>query len=179
MRKIIVSEFLTLDGVMEAPDKWQLKFVNEEMSDDIEGEIVAADGLLYGRTTYLAMAAAWPSRTGTIADQFNKLPKHVVSTTLEKAEWNNSTLINGNIIEEIIKLKEQQGKPLLVWGSWKLVQALIQNKLIDEYRLYIHPILQGTGKRLFEEGIPAGEMKLAGSKALSTGVVILNYKTIH
>lgn len=175
MRKVVVSEFLTLDGIMEAPDKWQLKYVNEEMGNDVEKEICSADSLLFGRTTYLTMAGAWPTRTGTVADKFNPLPKHVVSTTLEKAEWNNSKIIKSNFIEEITKLDGR----ILVWGSWKLVQTLIQNNLVDEYRLYVHSFIQGQGKRLFEEGTHTQDLKLIETKILGTGVVVLNYRSIN
>src|SRR6185312_13354295 len=147
MKKIVVTEFLSLDGVMEAPDKWQMGYVNEEMGKDILDELVKSDALLFGRTTFDGMAAAWPSRKDAAADKFNNLPKFVVSTTLNKTDWNKSTIIKSNVTEELKKLKHQTGTQILVWGSLKLVQMMMEYNLIDEYRLYIHPCLLGKGKR--------------------------------
>lgn len=176
MGKIIVSEFLTLDGIMDAPDKWQIKYTNDEMANDIEEELCKADILLYGRTTYLTMAGAWPSRTGTIAYKFNNLPKYVVSTTMKKAEWNNSTIIGENISEEITKLKQLPGKRILIWGSKLLVHSLQKCGLIDEYRLYIHPVILGSGDRLFGDNAQLQEMELTNSKIFNTGTFAGTYK---
>ena len=171
MRRIIVSAFVTLDGVAEAPEKWQLKFVNEEMNADTEKEISKADALLFGRTTFQIMAEPWKSRTGTTADKFNSLPKYVVSTSLQNTNWNNSKIISANFIEEISKL---QGR-ILIWGSIRLVQSLLKNKLIDELRLYVHPLIKGSGKRLFEEESLHNEVKLVETKRLNNGVIISHY----
>lgn len=176
MGKIIVSEFLTLDGIMEAPDKWQIKYTNEEMASDIEEELNKTDMLLYGRTTYLTMANAWPSRTGAIADRFNSLPKYVVSTTLQKADWNNSEIIKENVVPEIARLKELPGKRILVWGSMALVHTLQKHDLIDEYRLYIHPVTLGSGGRLFGENVQLQEMELSNTKIFETGTFAGTYK---
>jgi dihydrofolate reductase len=171
MRRIIVSAFVTLDGVAEAPEKWQLRYVSEEMNADTENEICKADALLFGRTTFQIMAEPWKSRAGKTADKFNTLPKYVVSGSLQKANWNNSKIISTNFLEEISKL---QGR-ILIWGSIKLVQSLLKNKLVDELRLYLHPLIKGPGKRLFEEESLYNEVKLIETKRLSNGVIISQY----
>lgn len=180
MRKLVVAEFLTLDGVMEAPEKWNSKYLNdEEMTNDILDDFSASDSLLFGRTTYQFLAARWPARTGEMADKFNNLPKHVVSTTLQKAEWNNSAIINANVSEEIKKIKESRiagGKNILVWGSHTLVQTLMRDNLVDEYKLYVYPLTLGTGKRLFEEGTVGQTLKLINARIFSTGAIAMVYQ---
>ena len=176
MGQIIVSEFLSLDGVMESPDRWQTGYVNEQMSRDIEREISSADVLLFGRTTFLTMAEAWPSRTGPIADRFNNLPKVVVSTTLEETRWNRSRLTSENVVDEIRKLKQETSRSILVWGSWGLVQTLMKQTLIDAYHLYVHPCLLGSGKRLFGNDFPAQNLELLSSEAFTTGVIVQSYQ---
>lgn len=177
MRKLVVAEFLTLDGVMEAPEKWNSNYMNdEEMTNDILEDFTASDSLLLGRTTYQFLEERWPVRTGEMADKFNNLPKYVVSTTLQKAEWNNSAIINVNVIEEIKKLKDQSGKNILVWGSNALVQTLMRDKLVDEYKLYVYPLTLGTGKHLFEKGNTAQTLKLINTRIFPTGVIALIYQ---
>ncbi len=159
MRKVIVSEYVTLDGVMEDPGGgeksehggWSFQFWNEEAAKYKFDELFASDALLLGRVTYQGFAKAWPSMTDEhgFADRMNGLPKFVVSTTLEEVEWNNSRLIKGNIAEEVYKLKQQPGQDILVAGSGELVHTLMQHDLIDEYRIMVHPVVLGSGKRLF------------------------------
>lgn len=178
MRKILVSQFLTLDGVMEAPEKWNANYLNDaELVNEILTDIAASDSLLFGRTSYEFFAARWPSRTGELADKLNTLPKLVVSTTLQKAEWHNSTIINANASDEIKKMKYQMGKNILVFGSYKLIQTLINDKLIDEYKLFVYPLTFGTGKHLFEQGATGQTLKLVALKSLATGVVAMTYQT--
>jgi dihydrofolate reductase len=141
MRRVVVSEFVSLDGVMEAPDKWHFQFWHEEMGKYKYDELFASDALLLGRVTYEGFAAAWPSRAGDddFADRMNDLPKYVVSTSLEESlEWNNSSLIKGNTAEEVSRLKQQPGQDILIAGSADLVNTLMPYGLIDEYRLMIH-----------------------------------------
>jgi dihydrofolate reductase len=178
MRKVIVSEYVTLDGVMEAPNKWSFQFWSEESAKFKLDELFASDALLLGRVTYQGFAAAWPSMTDEagFADRMNSLPKYVVSTTLETAEWNNSTLIKGNIAEEVSRLKQQPGQDILIAGSAQLINSLIEAGLIDEYRLMVHPIVVGGGKRLFKEGSARKALKLVESMTLGSGVVILIYQ---
>lgn len=173
---MLVSEFLTLDGVMEAPEVWNPPFRTEEMTQDILDVLSASDALLYGRVTYEAMAAAWPSRTGELADLHNRLPKYVVSTTLQKAEWNNSRLIRGDVAQEVQQLKQQPGRQILIWGSRQLVHALMLHDLVDEYRLYVHPVVLGDGKRLFADRTGQEVMRLIDTKAFTSGVVALSYE---
>ena len=176
MRKVIVSQFLTLDGVMQDPHKWSFPFWSDETGKFKDKELFASDGLLLGRVTYEGFAAAWPGRTDEdgYADRINSFPKFVVSTTLDKAEWDNSTLIKENVAEEVAKLKQQSGQDILVFGSGKLVQTLIQHDLIDEYRLLVYPIVLGEGMRLFQEGSKT-TLKLVENRPMGAGVVLLTY----
>jgi dihydrofolate reductase len=178
MRRVVVSEFVSLDGVMEAPDKWHLQFWHEEMGKYKDDELFASDALLLGRITYEGFAAAWPSRAGDdFADRMNGLPKYVVSTTLEEPlEWNNSTLIKGNVAEEVSRLKQQPGQDILVAGSADLVNTLMPHGLIDECRLVIHPIVVGNGKRLFRDESDTTILRLVETKTFGSGVVVLTYQ---
>jgi dihydrofolate reductase len=179
MRKVIVSEFLTLDGVMEASEQWQPPYVSDDVAEEIRVGIHAAEASLLGRVTYEIFAAYWPLQTHNefgIADKLNSEHKFVVSSTLEKAEWNNSTLIKGNVAEEIRKLKQQPGGDIRVVGSATLVQSLMHANLIDEYRLMVHPLVLGRGKRLFNDGMETTGLKLVEAKAFSSGVVLLCYQ---
>jgi dihydrofolate reductase len=184
--RLVVTEFVTVDGVMEDPGGaegfehggWSMRFFDEEIAKFKLDELLATDALLLGRVTYEGFAAAWPSRTDDagFADRMNSLPKFVVSTTLNQADWNNSTLIKGNVAEEVSKLKEQPGQDLVVHGSGELVQTLMQHDLVDEYRLMIQPIVLGSGKRLFREGSETSVLRLADTKTFGPGVVVLFYQ---
>ncbi len=174
MRKIVVTEFVSLDGVIEEP-AWTFKYWNDEIAAFKGEETSANEALLLGRVTYQGFASAWPQSTDEGADYFNNARKYVVSTTLDGAEWSNSTLIKGDIVAEITKLKQQDGSDLVVHGSATLVQTLMQHDLVDSYRLLIYPVVLGKGKRLFKEGIPA-TLKLLESQPFSSGVVALIYE---
>lgn len=178
MRGVIVTEFVTLDGVMEAPEKWTFPFGNEEAAKFKRDELFESDALLLGRVTYEGFAAAWPSRTDEegFADRMNSLPKFVVSTTLKQVDWNNSSLIKSNVAEEVAKLKQQPGQGILIYGSGQLVNSLIQGGLIDEYRLMVYPLVMGSGKRLFRNAHDTTTLSLVESKAFKTGVVVLTYQ---
>lgn len=176
MRKLIASEYVTLDGVMESPEKWSLQFFDEDAAKYAYDQLFASDALLLGRVTYEGFAAAWPSRAGDeFADRMNGLPKYVVSTTLEEAEWNNSTLIK-NIAEEVAELKRQPGQDILIYGSGELVRTLMRHDLIDEYRIWLHPIVVGSGKRLFEDEGEARVLSLVHSTTFGSGTVVLSYR---
>jgi dihydrofolate reductase len=176
VRKIVVTEFLSVDGVMEEP-AWTFPYWNGEIAKFKGEESSASDALLLGRVTYQGFAAAWPESKDEGADYFNSVRKYVVSNTLEEPlEWTNSTLIKANIVEEITNLKQQDGKDITVHGSATLVQALMQHDLVDRYRLLVYPVVLGKGKRLFKEGIPA-TLKLLGSQSFSSGVVALVYES--
>ncbi|MCI0609066.1 MAG: dihydrofolate reductase family protein [Anaerolineae bacterium] len=177
MRKIIVSEFLSLDGVMEEP-KWTFPYWNEEIARFKSGEDFVTDAVLIGRVTYDGFSKAWPSRTDEESGgaRMNSIPKYVVSNTLRNPEWNNSHVISGNVIDEIKKLKQQAGKNLLLYGSNTLVKTLMQNDLADQYSLLIYPIVLGTGMKLFQEGIPNMPLKLINSQTFSNGVTAVIYE---
>jgi dihydrofolate reductase len=179
MSKIVVSEFLSADGVMEAPDTWQFPFQTEEMGAITERQTRDTDAYLLGRVTYEVFAGFWPTQTHNefgVADKLNSAPKYVVSTTLQKADWNNSTQIKSNVIEEIRKLKQQPGKNMGVAGSPTLVQSLLQSNLLDELTLMVHPVVVGSGKRLFKDGSDLKRLKLVDTETTSTGVAILTYQ---
>lgn len=180
MRKIIAFEYVSLDGVMdmEASEQWHLPFWNDELAKDAHDLLFASDALLLGRVTYEGFAATWPSITDEqgFADRMNSLPKYVVSTTLTQVEWNNSRLIKGNVAEELTKLKQQPGQNILIYGSADLVHTLTQQDLIDEYRLWVHPVIVGRGKRLFKDGADTKVLKLIETKTFSSGVVALTYR---
>jgi len=180
MTKIVVSEFLTLDGVMEASETWQPAYVSDDVAEAITSHIQGADGSLYGRVTYEMFVRYWPLQKNNefgIADKLNSEPKYVVSTTLQKADWNNTTLIKGDALEAIRKLKQQPGGYLRLVGSATLAQSLMQAGLIDEYWLLVHPLVRGSGKRLFYEGMEKAALKLVEAKPFSSGVVLLRYQT--
>jgi len=179
LRKIIVSEFLTLDGVMESPDKWQPSYVSDDVAETIQTQILGYGAMLLGRVTYEEFTAYWPLQTNNefgIANKLNSMPKFVVSSTLEKAEWNNSTLIQENVLEGITRLKQQGDGDIQLTGSATLVQALMQSDLIDEFRFLVHPIVMGSGKRLFKDGMDTKALKLIESSTFSSGVVALTYQ---
>lgn len=190
MRRLIVGEFLTLDGVMQAPGGadedteggfdhggWQMAYFDEIFGQTVMEGLAAADALLLGRKTYEIFAAFWPNQPegDPIAPTMNAFDKFVVSSTLESAEWVNSTVIRNDVVGEIKKLKERPGKDIRVIGSGELTQTLIEQDLVDEYSLMIHPIVLGKGKRFFREGTPPTRLKLVDSTTTSAGVLILTY----
>ncbi|MGD0750559.1 MAG: dihydrofolate reductase family protein [Anaerolineales bacterium] len=184
MRKIIVSEFVTLDGIMDDPGGaekserggWAFQFERGPEGDKFKlDEVMEAEALLLGRVTYEGFAAAWPSRTGEFAEKMNNMPKYVVSSTLVEPKWNNSRLIKSNVIEEVSKLKASPGGDILVAGSGRLVNTLLQQALVDVFRLIVYPVILGKGKRLFNEGIANLPLRLEQAKPVGSGVVILVY----
>ena len=179
MRKVTAGLFLSLDGVVESPEKWQLPYFNDEMGEAIGAAMAATDTMLLGRVTYQEFASYWPgvsAKDQPFANHMNNTPKFIVSTTLaEPLEWQNSTLIKENVAEEISTLK-QPGKDISILGSATLVRSLLRDDLLDELRLMIHPIVLGTGKRLFEDGGNQKALNLVGSKTFSTGVLYLIYQ---
>jgi dihydrofolate reductase len=184
LRKVIVSMFVSLDGVMEDPGGaekfehggWTIPYWDDGIGKFKLDELFASDALLLGRVTYQGFAAVWPSQSDEagFADRMNGLPKYVVSTTLQEGEWNNTRLIKGNVAEEVSRLKEQPGQDILIAGSGILVNTLLQDGLIDEYRLLVYPVVLGSGKRLFKEGSNTA-LKLAETKPFGSGVVLLTY----
>lgn len=195
MRKLIVSEFVTLDGVMEAPggepghphSGWVFDFMGPEQLRYKLDEVLEAESLLIGRVTYESFAEAWPQRSerkpgqvaeGTeddmlvFADKMNSMPKQVVSTTLKDPKWNNTTVIGEDVVAEIARLKKAEGEPILVVGSRTLVHTLMEHDLIDEYRLMVFPVVLGSGRRLFPETTRKTVLRLVGLRDFTTGVVV-------
>jgi dihydrofolate reductase len=184
MRKLIVTEFVSLDGVMEAPggepthphSGWVFDFMGEEQQQYKLEEVLEADAQLIGRVTYESFAGAWPERSGPFAAKMNSMPKYVVTTTRDELEWNNSTPIKGDVVEEIAKLKQQDGGPILVAGSRTLVHTLIEHDLVDEYRLMVFPVVLGSGKRLFPESPDKLPLELVDTKSFASGVQVNTYR---
>jgi dihydrofolate reductase len=192
MRKIVVVEFLTLDGVMQAPGDpnedrsggfekggWQRDYFDDILGASILGALAETGGFLLGRRTYEIFAAHWPKQPpeDPLAGTFNDLPKWVVSTSLrEPLPWRNSTLIRGDVADAVAKLRAGDGKDVQVIGSGELVQTLIRDDLVDEYRLMIHPIVMGSGKRLFHDEGTIAKLRLVDSTPTSTGVLIARYE---
>jgi dihydrofolate reductase len=185
MGRIVVTEFISLDGVVEDPGGaeefryggWSFEIDRGEEGNKFKlDEAVEADALLLGRMTYEGFAAAWPSREGEFADKFNSMPKYVVSSTLDEPEWNNSTVLEGDVVEEVSKLRQGQGGDIVVHGSAQLVQTLIDHDLVDELRLMVFPVVLGSGKRLFGETSDKKHLRLADSKIVGDGVAILIYE---
>jgi dihydrofolate reductase len=181
--RIVVTEFVSLDGVMEDPggsesfkhSGWTFEIDRGEgMTFKLE-ETMATDALLLGRVTYEGFAEAWPSRDGEFADKFNSMPKHVVSSTLERPEWNNSTVLEGDLATGVAKLREQYDGEVVVHGSARLVQALLADDLVDELRLMVFPVVLGSGKRLFGETADKKRLQLIGTRTVGDGVLILTY----
>ena len=181
VRKVVAVELVSVDGVIEAPEEWAFSYSNDEMEEANTSGMAASDALLLGRVTYEALAAFWPHQPGgtPMVDYINSVPKFVVSETLEEPlEWNNSTLIEGNVAEEITQLKRQPGKDITILGSGALVRSLLRDGLLDELKLIVHPIVLGGGKRLFEEGGDQKALELVDSKTFGTGVLYLTYRPV-
>jgi dihydrofolate reductase len=183
--RIVVTEFVSLDGVMEAPGGdeefkhagWTFQINRGEEGNKFKvDEALDADALLLGRVTYEGFAKAWPSRDGEFADKFNGMPKYVVSSTLENPEWNNSTVLEGDPVEAVAKLRDAHEGDIVVHGSAQLVQTLVEHDLVDELRLMVFPVVLGAGKRLFGETSDKKSLTLADSKTVGDGVTILIYR---
>jgi dihydrofolate reductase len=185
MGKIVVTEFVSLDGVMEDPGGsedfehggWTFEIDRGEEGNRFKlEETLEADAQLLGRVTFEGFAAAWPSREGEFADKFNQMPKYVVSSTLADPEWSNSTVLRGDLAEEMAKLKREVEGTILVAGSARLVQGLLELDLVDELRLMVFPVVLGAGRRLFGETSAKKPLRLVDSKTVGAGVAILVYE---
>jgi dihydrofolate reductase len=185
MGRIVVTEYVSLDGVMEAPGGvedykhvgWVFEFDRGEDGAKFKlDEALDAEALLLGRVTYEGFAIAWPSMEGEFADKFNSMPKYVLSSTLEEAEWNNTTVLKGDAVEEVSKLRQALDGDIVVHGSSQLVQTLVEHDLVNEVRLMVFPVVLGTGKRLFGETSDKQRWRLADSKTVGDGIAILIYE---
>jgi dihydrofolate reductase len=185
MGRIVVTEFISVDGVIEDPGgsedfkygAWSFEFSRGDEGDKFKlDETMDSAALLLGRRTYEGFADAWPKRDGEFADKFNDMPKYVVSSTLKNPDWNNSTVIDGDLREEVSKLKDEVDGDIVVHGSAQLVQALLENGLVDELRLMVFPVVLGSGKRLFGETSDKHALRLSDSKTVGDGVSILIYE---
>jgi dihydrofolate reductase len=186
MSNVVVATFVTVDGVMEDPGGsegfehggWQLPFFDQDMADGVRDGLFAAGALLLGRVTYEQFAAAWPSMTDEdgFAERMNALPKYVASTTLKESLAWNAALLDGDVPAAVAKLKQQPGGDLLVQGSGTLVRTLMRRNLVDTYQLWVHPVVLGSGKRLFADGVAPASLQLVDTKTTSTGVVALTYQ---
>ena len=185
MGKIVVTEFVSLDGVMEAPGGedfkypgWSFEFDRGEDGNQFKlDETMEADALLLGRRTYESFAGAWPDREGEFADKFNTMPKYLVSSTITDPEWNNTTVLEGDVVDAVRKLRDEVDGIIQVPGSRQLVQDLVENDLVDELHLMIFPVVLGTGKRVFGETSDKKTMRLVESKTVGEGIVILIYQS--
>jgi dihydrofolate reductase len=181
MRRLFVSNLMSLDGSFEGPNhEFDWFAPDEEFFSYAKEMLRSVDTILFGRATYEYMAAYWPAALrDEIADQMNGLPKFVVSRTLQKTEWNNSSLLTGNLAQEISKLKQRPGKDIVILGSAMLASSLLQMGLIDEYRVIVAPLLLGRGNPLFKDVRQGIKLKLAGTKVLSSGVIVLYYQKLE
>ena len=184
MGRIVVTEFVSLDGVIEDPGGaedfkyggWSFEIDRGDEGNQFKvDETMSSEALLLGRVTYEGFADAWPSREGDFADKFNTMPKYVVSSTLQNPEWNNSTVLKGDVADEVTKLKQELDGDIVVHGSATLVRTLLDRDLVDELRLMVYPVVLGTGKRLFGDTSDKKALQLVDSKVVGDGVAILVY----
>jgi dihydrofolate reductase len=185
MGKVVISENVTLDGVVQDPagdegfsrGAWVgLIAAREDVAKVALDEALGAEAFLLGRRSYEWLAAKWPSRSGELADRLNSLPKYIVSSTLEDPEWSNSTVLNGNVVDEVSKLKQELSGEIVVAGSFQLLRTLIEHDLIDELRLKIFPVVLGDGERLFGETSDKRSMRLVDTQTLGDGIAYLTYE---
>jgi dihydrofolate reductase len=175
MRKINAGLFVSLDGVVESPEKWTGPYFNDEVGQAVGQLMAANDAMLLGRVTYEGFAAAFGTQSGGMADQMNNTPKYVVSTTLTSADWQNSTLISGDLVGQVRELKQRPGRNIGMSGSSTLVSWLLRQGLLDQLDLLVFPVVIGAGKRLFSEPDGQVPLTLTGSESFGTGVVHLSY----
>jgi dihydrofolate reductase len=177
MRKLIESTLVSVDGVVASPPLWAMEYRDKEVDADSLERFLPTDAMLLGRGTYDFFAEIWPSMTSEFADRVNGIRKYVFSSTLEKAEWNNSTIVRGDVKTEVTKLKREDGGDMAIFGHGRLAQTLLESGLTDELRLSVHPVLAGQGGLLFRPGAKRA-LRLVEAKTLGTGVVVLSYRPL-
>jgi dihydrofolate reductase len=178
MRRIVNSTYVSLDGVIEHLEKWHFDYLDEDANALVWDQLSASDAVLMGRRSYEGHAEVWPGRTDAFADKINAMEKYVVSTTMSRAEWNNTTVINGDLVEQVTKLKRKPGKGILMWGFGSVAETLLEHGLLDELCLWIHPVLVGIGgpgDLLFRAGT-SSKLKLVDNRIFNSGVVVLIYR---
>jgi dihydrofolate reductase len=175
VRKVIESTLVSLDGVIGDPQVWADEYFDDEATALAQQQLLVSDAMLMGRRTYEMFASMWPASTGAYADRINGIRKYVFSSTLQTAEWSNSTIISGDVPAAVGELKQQDGQDLVMYGHGPLGQTLLEHQLLDELRLWVHPLLVGRGTTLFREGANA-TLELVTAETLQTGVVILTYQ---
>ena len=175
MRKIIESTLVSADGVIGSPPLWAMDYRDEEVTRDALERLSGSDAMLIGRGTYELFAATWPGQTDEFAQRMNGIRKYVFSSTLARADWSNSTIVRGDVLAEVTRIKEQDGRDLALFGHGRLAQTLLENGLIDELRLSVHPVLAGAGLPQFSNGRKT-PLKLVSAKTFTTGVVVLSYQ---
>jgi dihydrofolate reductase len=173
MRKLVESTFVTLDGVISSPQEWSPPYWDDEHANYARKLLFAADALLLGRLTYEGFVQAWPSRTGEFSDRINSLPKYVASNTLTEATW-NGTILEGDVAEEVAKLKREPGENILKYGTGELDRALMEHNLVDEFHFWLFPVAAGAGQRLFD-GIDPTTLSLIETTRFNSGIVVLTY----
>jgi dihydrofolate reductase len=176
MRKIIESTLVSADGVVGSPPLWAMDYRDEEVTRDALERLSGSDAMLMGRGTYELFAGTWPGQTDDFAQRVNTIRKYVFSSTLTSADWNNSTIVRGDVVAQVTRIKEQDGRDLALFGHGRLAQTLLENGLIDELRLSIHPVLAGAGLPRFTNGDKT-RLTLVSAKTFRTGVVVLSYQT--
>ena len=185
MGRIVVTEFVSLDGVVEDPGGsedfkyggWSFEFSRGDDGDKFKlDETLGTEALLLGRVTYEGFAEAWPNRSGEFADKFNSMPKYVVSSTMDEPEWNNSTVLKGDVVDEVSRLRQDVNGDIVVHGSARLVQTLLDRDLVDELRLMVFPVVLGSGKRIFGTTSDTKPLRLVDSKTVGDGVAIMIYE---
>src|SRR4030095_9070321 len=174
MRRVIESTLISLDGVFGDPHTWAMEYFDQEAENFALELLFEADAMLMGRRAYEFFAAAFPHQTGEYGARINSIRKYVFSNTLKKADWSNSTIVSGDVVAETAKLKEQAGRALVIYGHGLLGQTLLNHDLLDELKIWIHPVFVGRGQLLFREGKTAA-LKLAGTRSLRSGTVVLTY----
>jgi dihydrofolate reductase len=178
MRRIIESTRVSLDGVIGDLQAWGMPYLDLEAQHAAAKQLSVSDAMLMGRHTYEVLAAAWSGRTGEFADRINGVRKYVFSSTLEHAAWHNSTIVGGDVVAEVARLKQDGDRDLVIYGHGPLGQALIEHGLLDELRLSVHPLVVGRGTLLFRDG-PITPLQLASARTLANGVVVLTYRTLR
>jgi dihydrofolate reductase len=175
MRRILESTLMSFDGVIGDPPAWAMSYFDNEARAEALEQLLASDAMLMGRRTYEAFAALWPAQTGDCADRLNSMPKYVFSSTLEKADWNNSTIVSGDVVSEVAKLKQLDGRDLVIYGHGLLGRTLLEHGLLDELRVALHPVIVGRGALLFREGERTA-LELVATRHRDNGVVVLTYQ---